>query len=560
MLTPEQIQEARKKLGSPDTPSQIQPTQNKQTWDDIKFPDTQIKTPITNQNNFITNKVEPLKGALKGVGSTLIGIGQLADKVITPFSNHAVMDKTAEDLKKQYLIPTNKQQEAGFKGEQIAEYLIPAGETKALTLLDDVIKNLPKLAKVGTKILSKGVFGAGEFGAKTAIQSGGNLEETKRAATVGGLFNSAFGAGGMALNKAKPIIGDIVSGTLGIMIGKPADVIKQAFKNPEKVAENMAKKTIPLEVREQAVNALKLYETQVKNNFEKGLDNLKKLSPSRSPARTEGGLNFPGVFSPVKGQFKQIVQNAQKGIPKIFNQFAVSVEKGKLNFNKLNSAIVSPAEQKQLQNVWDTIRNQNDFSAQGVERVAARLNALSKFSDGVKTQKSAIIAKIHNLYSEAINKVYPRLGEIRQQYTVDKQIIKGLDDVLKSVKNNIANPTAVTGAVKKLSNLFNEDNEAYILALKRLEQATGKDLLNELAASEFKNVFPATLGSRLGQIGFAAGAFLNPLSLLALPLFSPRAVGKLTTQAGKAVKGFGKMSPLAPLIKKLPPAILIENK
>jgi hypothetical protein len=184
--------------------------------------------------------------------------------------------------------------------------------------------------------------------------------------------------------------------------------------------------------------------------------------------------------------------------------------------------------------MYETIKNQKDYSVQGVEDILERLYALREYTSGDRTISSLVAGKLYNTYQKSAEKAYPELISNRNTYKANIEIWQGIDDVLKSVKNEKADPTAVTGVVKKLSNLFAEDNEAYVRALQRLEEVSGTDLLNELAATEFKNVIPGRIGSTLFQASaFAGGLFFNPLLLATLPLFSPVVQGKIITTIGK---------------------------
>jgi len=344
---------------------------------------------------------------------------------------------------------------------------------------------------------------------------------------------------------------DLFPAVVGSMTGIDPKTIKAVFSNPEAVARYMSQKVVPLDVRRQAIEALNKYKANVGKIFQEGLDKMAKLSPRIKQARTAAGENFPGVFSGVKNEFKNIMSTGTENLKSTLNQFRVSIQGNKLNFDKLNSSIISPTERKQIQAVWDTIRNQTDFSVRGIQDVASRINALAKFTDGQATRSSAIIGKILNVYKKAIKQVYPDLSALRKEYEVSQQIIKGLEDIIKSGKGEITSPTTATNVAKKLTKLFNEDNEAYVRALRKLEQETGKDLINQFIAANFDALMPASMGSKIAQAGLLAGGIAyNPMILAVLPLFSPKIVGKTAVGIGKATKFANKLKPLLPSILK----------
>jgi hypothetical protein len=486
-------------------------------------------------------------GAAKGLGSTVFGAAKLLQKGSNLIEKNVAKpifggEGTGFDIgqKPEFLNPVGTGQKIGYGAEQVGEFLVPF--TKAAKV-GQVATQGGKLAKMATtlgKVATEAGISGAEFAGKTAIQTGGDLGEVKRAGIIGAITPPAMRTAGAAIKAVSKPIGDVLSSVIATMIGKSPEHIKIAFSNPVKVAEQMAQKRIPEEVRTQAVDALKKYKSDYGNEFEKGLDSIKKTYPYGKTGKI---------------LVQREMYDATKGIPAIFRKFRVAVtDNGKaLNFDKLNSAIVKGGEQKNLEKVYDTIINQKDFSVQGVQDVAARINALSKFEEGAKTQTSAVISGIHDSYSKAIDSVYPELGKLRSQYKADSNVYQGIESVVKSVKNEISDPTAVTGAIKKLSNLFKEDNEAYLRAVQRLEQVSGVDLINGLVASEFRQLAPASFGSRMAQAGLLSGAAItsNPMLLLVLPLFSPRVEGKIVTGAGKLIpKASNVLKKTVPLIPK----------
>lgn len=446
--------------------------------------------------------------------------------------------------------PETSSQKAGEVFGQAIQYLTPVGAEKTVvkgtTLLNQLLTKLPKLAPY-TKLGVKSLVGGTELAGKTALM-GEDKKDVKSAGAVGLATPPTLKAAGSV---GKFIFGDVFPAILGSATGIDPKTIIAAFKNPVEVAKYMSQKVIPLDVRNKAIVALEKYQNKVGDTFQKGLDSMAKLSPRLKPARTAAGEGYPGVFSGVKGEFKNVMNSGTENLKGTLNKFRISIRDNKLNFDKLNSSIISPTERKQIQSVWDTINNQKDFSVRGVQDVASRIGALAKFTDGAATRSSAVISKMLNVYKKGIKQVYPDLRALRSQYEVDKKIIKGLQDILKSNKNDVTNPTTATSVSKKLTTLFNEDNEAYVRALQRLEAETGDDLINQFLAANFDKMVPGSMGSKIAQMGLlAGGAAVNPLLFAVAPLFSPRFVGKLLTTTGKASQVANKLRPLLPNILK----------
>jgi uncharacterized protein YfkK (UPF0435 family) len=479
--------------------------------------------------------VQGLASAPSRVGNFIGNTGTwLAEKV-----TGKTLPKTGIPTVPKILQPQTPSQKAGYATEQIGEFLWPTGMASKATQITSKI--LPKIATGSTK-LDKVIQGVtkmggqsiamgGEFAGKQAIQSPDDLNKIKESGIIGAATPPIISGIASAAKKIAPAAASV----LAEMIGKEPEHVIRAFKNPVIVAKKMAEKTIPLQVREKAVNTLNSYRSKYLQNFGDELEAIQKSSIQKIPetlgTRLKSLTGQP--MANVKNSVKTFVQDQADGLPNIFRKMGVSVRSGAIDTSK--SAIVKPTEIKNLQAVFDTIKSQTDFSPKGMQATAARINALTDFVEGDKTLTSAIISQIHELYSNAIKKSYPALAKLRQSFAASKEIANGIDDVLRSTKNEIANPTAVTSATKKLSNIFAEDNDAYLKALKRLEEVSGVDLLNDLAASEFRNLMPRRLTSVLGQASAIAGGIYwsNPLILAVLPLFSPKFVGKSLTTAGK---------------------------
>jgi hypothetical protein len=499
-------------------------------------------------------------GATKGAVSTLTGMSSLMEKGVRAILPSGVEKALGlpqgttvaqQTVPQSWRTPTNTAQKVGFAGEQLGEFLIPVGgEAKVASLFPKAAKATTLLGKV-IQAATRGVEGAakmgvvgGEFAGKTAIQTGGDFGQAKTSGIIGAASVPVFGAVG----KIAPIVSDLGTSAIAMMIKKrPADVA-MALSKPALVAKAMIKKVIPLNIRNEAVTTLKQYKQAFGDTFEKGLQALQEKT---------GGI-LPYTQQPVKNAVKGIVGDITKGLPDIFRKAGIAVEEGgaKLNFYKLNSAITKSGEMKNLQEAYNTIKRQFDFTPAGMQRTAARLNNLIDVIEGNEKFSSVVATKIHDLYSKAIEATYPELGALRGEYRMAKEIHEGLSKVLNSVKNEVADPIAVTSATKRLSNVAIEDNDAYIKAIKALEDISGKDFLGQLAATEFANWFPGSIGSVLFQAGAIAGGamyFHNPLILATLPMFSPRFMGKVVT-------GYGRIASKAKEIEYVLPRVAARLK
>lgn len=356
------------------------------------------------------------------------------------------------------------------------------------------------------------------------IEEDRDIGQVAKGTILSGVLTGAFpvattgiarGVGKVGIKREN--VGEVIASILGNTIGKPPEVIKKAFQDPYRVATAITKGTTPTEVRQQTIGDLQLLKRQSSKEFESASTETQRLHPFKRTGQL--------LIQRELGNYKEAAM-------RLLRQFRVSVSKnGELDFDKLPSPIISGGERRNVQLTVNTIFNQSKFRPQDFQDTAARLAQLTHYSEGANTQASAIINQLAHKYGESITKVYPSLAKARQKYATEQAMYSELDNILrtKSLK-----PITVVSAVRRLSNIYKEDNELYLQTLARLEQKTGRDYLLDLAASEFAKVAPSSFGSRIAQAGLlAGGVFVNPAIVLAMPLFSPRLIGRLSTGTGK---------------------------
>ncbi|MFA6309801.1 MAG: hypothetical protein WC677_08760 [Clostridia bacterium] len=155
---------------------------------------------------------DALIGGAKGVASTAQGMSILGQKILQGTVGKVMGQQgkpAAKIFSDKQLTPTNAIQSGGKMGEQVAEFFVPSGAAN-------------KLAR-GVGVVKKTLIRSAETALPTALQTGGNVEQTKNAALLGGgmsLLGSAYRA-------IKPLASDAqkinkLAGT--IIQGKTKDI------------------------------------------------------------------------------------------------------------------------------------------------------------------------------------------------------------------------------------------------------------------------------------------------------------------------------------------------
>jgi len=491
-------------------------------------------------------------GVLKGLGSSLFGAAKLGER-FGKFTPGGLVQKGVEKLigrksfklpeeKPSFLEPEGTLQKFGFTAEQIGEFFVPAGKVgqaeKAITTATKAIPKFGKLLGLAGRSAVRGAEAAGVG----AVQTGGDAKET---GTLG-VLGAALPVAGAVLRTGTKAIPSLFQFTSGV----PKAAIEQGLKGGagfKEARKGVAKTFLPgakgTKLNVEKIRSIAIAESQkLRKNlgsvFEKTLNELQKRVPVFKPGRT-----LIGQFSGVKKQFNDFVtKNQEIGIPKIFRDFRVGVsEKGtKLDFNKLNSSIVSAGERKNLQEAINTIERQKDFSPKGVQAVAARLGKLATIIEGGTKESSAIINKITTTYGKAIERFFPELHAVRREFAQTITILSEIDNIIGAKAKN---PTQIQSSITKLSNIFKEDRETYLNVVKELSKRSGVDFVDLLAGTEFQRFLPNFIrGIGGASVAAASANFINPLLVLLAPLFSPRFVGAVTGLIPKAGQAGGGVS------------------
>ena len=399
---------------------------------------------------------------------------------------------------------------------------------------------------------------AAQFAATGAAQGlGSALEQEKtpgeslKQTALTSIISAAFPVVGrgisVAAKKSATPIAEISTNLLSQLTGKEPEVIKRAFSNPQAVAQAMSGKVVPTQIRDEAISVLKTAGNQARGTFDDTLDALQKTFPVKKGAMflelADGTKkSIDNITAPEVIQSK--IGNIGSKVASSVRDFRISISgSGRLNFDKMTSAITSPSEKKQIQEAVSLVLDQKDFTPKGMQAVAERLGNLRKFTEGAASKSSAVITKIAREYGKAIKNVYPELSTLRSEYSIYKNMEAALKPLLRPKGTT---PDAITSSITKLQTIFKENNIAYLRALQQLEQKSGKDFLSQIAGSQLKSFAAGSYGSRIAEGSLIAGGiFVNPLLLAVIPLFSPRVVGTGAALLGKLSQAGQQIAPKA---------------
>lgn len=344
--------------------------ENKETDDNVqfvvddfkeKYGSEVVKTEVKEKNvNILTAPYKALAessvGGLKGLGSSVVGLGQLvlkgASKLPLPSGAKTAIQQgiqAGEELKQTVLKPKTTFETIGKTVEQVGEFIIPVGgEVRAFNLLKGIIPKAGKIAQLGAKALGSG----GEFAAKTAIQTGGDKKQTAISAGLGAI-SPVIGAG---VNAAKNIVAESIPERLYSIIFKTAkDDLRQAYRSISKGEElnpTLAKEVLDRGLKGNSQN-MSVYAFQKLDQIENQVQNAVKGMGNN--------IKQTIIIENKKG-YLNILQTIDEQFGKTFNTGRTKTAQGlarELNATKGNE--ISTDLALRLRRFIDKMRNTSSF-------------------------------------------------------------------------------------------------------------------------------------------------------------------------------------------------------
>ena len=372
-----------------------------------------------------------LTGAAKGIGSTVVGLGQLASKAFSKLPGQAGDffkggADYGQELQDTTLQAKNTAEKIGKGIEQVAEFFIPASKlAKANKALDLVIagSKLGPKAKIATSFLGKaGMEGLGAGGV-TLAQTGGDVKQAAGATLTGGILSAGARGVGQAVKSVKipeKLYSRIFKTELNALKSeyKTGTLSKLAKSDPEKYAQALESGLI----KNGAIN-----ETLAKQALDRGLKGsldtmatkvmedtvdleLKALRAVRNKkiALTGGKLN--NLVSTLDDIADDYLKIGSGEVGETAQAFANIIKKGK--------GKISGKQLLDLRRFMDGMRYKSSYTSS---------SKLSLGQENTKYWSDFLRGKVNNI---------PGVGSIMKDYSFN---IKAFDSIVKAAarsKNN----------------------------------------------------------------------------------------------------------------------------
>lgn len=423
MLTPQQIQDLRKKAGLSATPP---PAVSSSSTDIINARKSALGIEEKPQGD--TGIKGVATGVGKGVLSTLKGAvqlgGTIGEKILPGFKSPYSEEKIQASAEKgglgklftgENLKAKGTAENIGKGVEQIAEFAIPATKVFKLT------KGASMVGKIIPRAITSGTV--------ASVQSGKVGKEAGIAAAV----ETALPVVGKVLTPVKNIVSRLVKGLAAGTSGVGTETIDKLVTNASmagkevKQLKALGNAGVLKKNAETIVNGVSKIKKEARTAYGVGLEALKATDIKPKEFRTGVQSIFDDYGSVIKGNTREITNAEFKDIN--------NLKKASSIFDKISN---TKLDGKSLKSILDSIEKTRYPNPKTEEAMAF----------------NSFVGDITNRLKSTISKSTNKLNEINAAYTKDMQLAESIEQIFGKVK--FKNIQEVNKVSQKLESLFSQ--------------------------------------------------------------------------------------------------------
>lgn len=365
---------------------------------------------------------------------------------------------------------------------------------KALGVEDPYKKGLPSIAGENTRVSELGVKEkAGDLAQVGSYFVPGS--GVKALATAGALQGA-----GSAASEGKDATEIATRGAFGGVIGGALGGIATAATKAPKLLSYSS--DVPEEAFHTMLNRPEAFKAATKS-VGKGVDALKIAQGAEKALRKQLSADWDTSVASLVDEFQGSRIGFGGDLGK--NLIKISDEYGVVLPQNLNNVSVKEAV--------DLVKSINELPK--------TMLSLSPRGAIVRRTKAELQKKIIDTFGGEAGSV----SKLWKNYSAKKAVFDAADDLLRAYKTG--KPITQTTARNRLMGIFNEGKEAYLAAIRELEDATGIDILSHIAATKFSQRMPSGTNtvSFAGGLASPKGSIEKLIDLLAFPITSPSSAG-----------------------------------
>ena len=355
--------------------------------------------------------------------------------------------------------------------------------------------------------LSTVLSGGGTLAARLPGRVGRIGEATARAGNVIDPASAAVRGVAPVVAKVAPLVGSGIASTIGNLgTGTGAESIRQAYQSGREggaKAEHFTSAMRGLEDAEVIASEAR--------------DALARMRQTRSRKYVEGSKEWLADktrldFTPVQNKLMEMVDSVLEG-----DHWTI----GKESQRTLNDIA-------EVVNEWRF--DPKMHTAGGLDSLKRRIDDMmpNKLDAG---QSGRLVTQMRNTVKDIIVEQVPEYANVMKEYEV---AIKLEEEIKKAL--SLGNKTSVDTAMRKLLSITRDNvntnfgNRANLV--RALEEQGGADIMTRAAGHQMQTPWPRGLQRLTGSANLYGAYSGNPVSMMTLPMQSPRLMGEVAHRAG----------------------------
>lgn len=487
----------------------------------------------TKSDGFLKSMVKNIAKPFSEVGTSIYNVGSSIKSLAS-----GDVQGAAQELDKTRNIPFLGETKPAFTSSDVSTGYLPP--VKKMTGYGaEIASTIAPVGKIGTggKALLQG---AGKFGLMSGVGELGSQLENNQEINPGKILESAvIGSAipvvGRGASKVIKGLGNVSAELLGKTTGTSADVIKEAFNNPNVIKF----------ARQAGTKGSAGLQQQALEEAEKGLKQIVQKRGNEYVANLER-IKISGQ------EVQQILDNTRNGAKQLLSDFDIKLQEGKKlnNLNFDNSTITKNKEI--VQKAFNDVMSWRDTSAAGMDRLKKRLTQYA--NDIPATERGGahnFVMDLKDSVDKGLKESVPGYREMTTKYAESSQLIGDIEKAL-SLKDNASKDTAI----RKLMSTVRDNNDLRKEFVDVLSGVSGSDIRGKLAGSALSPGLASGLAGKLATGSLVGGGAATLLSPSIVPLLisyfassSPRLVGEVTSLLGRVTKPMIRANKFSPQIQ-----------
>lgn len=456
-LSKEQFSELRQKGLTVDQIVEFEKRQNKQPSASTARQQPQLGT----MEGFLDPFKQTGIGIAKGAGKLALGVGTLGRTLqegVARIAGKDLAETSIFDVGSEQRTQVDEALKADTTGQKIGSTLTEIGAT--MIPAGAATKSLKGLG-FARNVLGQAAMG----GAIGTVQGGGDID---RDTAIG----AAVGGGIPVVGAGLRYGGNVLKGLAGFTTGTGSEVIEQVVNNPRAALAGASADD---------VTSLKSTASAIRN----GIKTIKR----------NAGDDFAAMTS------EHTEQLSKDGFKNLTDDFFKEID----TFDFV--------DEKDLAKIKDVINANDDYSAQGINKLASKI---SKFYKGTANSQDRdfVVSRLNRSIRDWVGKQVPEIAEANAKYADKMDLIEQMDALFK-VRGSVDDRLGMQKTAEAVSRLFNANKTIAREGVEELERELGINVLGREAGRQLvsgvQTKFQAGSGDTVRELG---RAFIPPQLIL----------------------------------------------